>query len=81
MRRTRESSRVAQPFSLPTYHPSSNAAEQEMSRARSAENAIHLIPLLVLLCLAILCVFVRSSNSDSPIRDGLIQVLNISTNQ
>ncbi|WCJ25801.1 hypothetical protein M5689_007660 [Euphorbia peplus] len=42
---------------LPTYDPLSQVAKKEKSRLRSAENAIHLIPLIVLLCAAFLWFF------------------------
>lgn len=40
---------------LPTYDPLSHVAQWDFSRLRSAQNAVHLIPLLVLLCAIILC--------------------------
>ncbi|CAN1805471.1 hypothetical protein LINPERHAP1_LOCUS24286 [Linum perenne] len=42
---------------LPTYDPASNAAKKEKSRLRSAENAVHFIPLLLLGCAVILWFF------------------------
>ncbi|KAK4787989.1 hypothetical protein SAY86_019308 [Trapa natans] len=42
---------------LPTLDPLSRAAERERVRKRSAENAVHAIPLLLLLCAAILWIF------------------------
>ncbi|KAK8998721.1 hypothetical protein V6N11_084104 [Hibiscus sabdariffa] len=42
---------------LPLYNPLSTAAKMERSRLRSAENAIHIIPLLLLLCALILWLF------------------------
>ncbi|KAF3448265.1 hypothetical protein FNV43_RR08978 [Rhamnella rubrinervis] len=47
---------------LPTYNPLSQAAKRERSRIRSAENAIHFIPLVLVLCAIILWFF---SNPDS----------------
>uniref|UniRef100_A0A803LUH0 Uncharacterized protein n=1 Tax=Chenopodium quinoa TaxID=63459 RepID=A0A803LUH0_CHEQI len=35
---------------FPVYNPGSHPAKKEKSRLRSAENAIHLIPLVLLLC-------------------------------
>ncbi|KAL6175876.1 hypothetical protein ACLB2K_052514 [Fragaria x ananassa] len=42
---------------LPTYDPLSHAAKKERSRIKSAENAIHLIPLILALCAIILWFF------------------------
>jgi ABC-type uncharacterized transport system permease subunit len=42
---------------LPTYDPLSHVAKKELSRIRSAQKAVHLIPLLVLLCAIILWFF------------------------
>ncbi|XP_028762547.1 uncharacterized protein LOC114720966 isoform X2 [Neltuma alba] len=42
---------------LPTYDPRSHLAQKELSRLRSAQNAIHVIPLLLLLCALILWFF------------------------
>ncbi|KAJ9147655.1 hypothetical protein P3X46_029790 [Hevea brasiliensis] len=42
---------------LPTYDPLSHVAKKERSRLRSAENAIHLIPLVLVLCAIILWIF------------------------
>lgn len=39
---------------LPRYDPSSQPGKREKSRLRSAENVIHFIPLLLLLCVVIL---------------------------
>ncbi|XWS49154.1 hypothetical protein CRYUN_Cryun13aG0139300 [Craigia yunnanensis] len=45
------------PQQLPTYNPLSHAAKKERSRLRSAENAIHIIPLVLVLCAIILWFF------------------------
>ncbi|KAJ6942870.1 hypothetical protein NC652_008616 [Populus alba x Populus x berolinensis] len=42
---------------LPTYDPASHVAKKERSRLRSAENAIHVIPLVLALCAIILWFF------------------------
>ncbi|CAB4279444.1 unnamed protein product [Prunus armeniaca] len=42
---------------LPTYDPLSHVAKRERRRIRSAENAIHIIPLLLVLCAIILWFF------------------------
>ncbi|XP_058008173.1 uncharacterized protein LOC131182848 [Hevea brasiliensis] len=42
---------------LPAYDPLSHVAKKERSRLRSAENAIHLIPLVLVLCAIILWFF------------------------
>jgi hypothetical protein len=39
---------------LPRYDPNSQAGKREKSRFRFSENVIHLIPLILLLCVAIL---------------------------
>lgn len=42
---------------LPTYNPLSHVAKKEKNRFRSAENVIHLIPLMLVLCAIILWLF------------------------
>ncbi|KAJ7944692.1 putative Transmembrane protein [Quillaja saponaria] len=42
---------------LPTYNPLSDVSKKERSGIRSAENAIHLIPILLLVCAVILWFF------------------------
>ncbi|KAJ8774484.1 hypothetical protein K2173_016930 [Erythroxylum novogranatense] len=42
---------------LPTYDPLSHAAKKERSRLRSAENAVHFIPFVLLLSAVILWCF------------------------
>ncbi|XP_062146915.1 uncharacterized protein LOC133854676 [Alnus glutinosa] len=42
---------------LPTYDPLSHVAKKERSRLRSAESAVHAIPLVLLLCGIILWIF------------------------
>ncbi|KAI4327175.1 hypothetical protein L6164_019667 [Bauhinia variegata] len=42
---------------LPTYDPLSHVAQRERSRLRSAEKAIHLVPLLLIFCAIILWFF------------------------
>ncbi|KAH0914939.1 hypothetical protein HID58_029385 [Brassica napus] len=55
---------------LPRYDPSSQSGKrEEKSRSRSAENVVHFIPLLLLLCVIILWLF---SRSGKPFVLGLI---------
>ncbi|KAL6509408.1 hypothetical protein OROGR_022718 [Orobanche gracilis] len=54
---------------LPIHEPSPEAAKKEKSRAKFAENAVHLIPLILLLCAFILWVF---SNPDIDLRGSSI---------
>ncbi|CAH2059221.1 unnamed protein product [Thlaspi arvense] len=42
---------------LPRYDPNSHPGKKDKSRLRSAENAIHFIPLLLILCAVILWMF------------------------
>ncbi|CAK9184989.1 unnamed protein product [Ilex paraguariensis] len=42
---------------LPTYNPLSEVAKKERSRLRSAETAVHIIPVLLVLCAIILWYF------------------------
>ncbi|KAI3496245.1 hypothetical protein L1887_38600 [Cichorium endivia] len=42
---------------LPTYNPQSYIATKEHNQIRSAEAAIHLIPLLLVICATILWLF------------------------
>lgn len=42
---------------LPTYNPLSHVAKKERMRIRSAENAVHLIPVILILCVIILWFF------------------------
>lgn len=48
---------------LPTYDPLSHVAQRERSRLRSAQNAVHVIPLLLLLCAIILWFFSASGHN------------------
>ncbi|KAH0855705.1 hypothetical protein HID58_003947 [Brassica napus] len=50
---------------LPRYDPSSQPGKREKSRLRSAENVIHFIPLLLLLCVVILWLFSHSETNTS----------------
>ncbi|XWS62043.1 hypothetical protein CRYUN_Cryun07bG0177100 [Craigia yunnanensis] len=54
------------PQQLPTYNPISHAAKKERSRLRSAENVIHIIPLVLILCAIILWFF---SSPDFELED------------
>ncbi|CAA0834527.1 Unknown protein [Striga hermonthica] len=54
---------------LPTYEPLSEAAKKEKSRAKFAERAVHLIPLILLLCAFILWLL---SNPDIDVRGSSI---------
>lgn len=47
---------------LPRFDPNSQAGKREKSRLRFAENVIHFIPLILLLCLIILWLFSHSGN-------------------
>ncbi|CAJ2645876.1 unnamed protein product [Trifolium pratense] len=49
---------------LPTYDPLSHVAKKELSRIKSAQKAVHLIPLLVLLCAIILWFFSSPTKSS-----------------
>ncbi|KAJ4954569.1 hypothetical protein NE237_011352 [Protea cynaroides] len=49
---------------LPTYNPLSEAAKKEKSRIRFAENAVHVIPLVLVLCAFIVWFF---SNPESKV--------------
>ncbi|CAN4127692.1 unnamed protein product [Withania somnifera] len=65
---------------LPTFNPQSHVAKKERNRLRSDENAIHLIPLILLLSAIILWVF------SSPVTvvnkaDSIVARLNIAANQ
>ncbi|KAL3331052.1 hypothetical protein AABB24_034715 [Solanum stoloniferum] len=65
---------------LPTFNPQSHVAKKERNRLRSAENAIHLIPLILLLSAIVLWVF------SSPVTmvnkaDSIVARLNIAVNQ
>ncbi|CAL5359758.1 unnamed protein product [Camellia sinensis] len=42
---------------LPTYNPQSQVAKKERTRLRSAETAVHLIPLFLILCAIVLWFF------------------------
>lgn len=50
---------------LPTYDPLSHVAQRDHSRLRSAHKAVHLIPLLVLLCAIILWLFSSPLNQPT----------------
>ncbi|KAB2622832.1 hypothetical protein D8674_025014 [Pyrus ussuriensis x Pyrus communis] len=52
---------------LPTYDPRSHVAKRERRRVRSAENAIHLIPVLLVLCAIILWFFSNRASIASEV--------------
>ncbi|KAF7145697.1 hypothetical protein RHSIM_Rhsim04G0160200 [Rhododendron simsii] len=52
---------------LPKYNPQSYVANKERSRLKSAETAVHLIPLLLVLCGIILWFF--STPGENPFID------------
>ncbi|XP_043710126.1 uncharacterized protein LOC122659020 isoform X2 [Telopea speciosissima] len=49
--------RTSENSELPTYDPLSEAAKKEKSRIKFAENAIHVIPVVLVLCAIILWFF------------------------
>ncbi|RZS11191.1 hypothetical protein BHM03_00042501 [Ensete ventricosum] len=51
--------------SLPTYDPQSDAAKKEVSRAKVAENMVHVIPFVLVLCTIILWFFSHPSGNLS----------------
>ncbi|CAI0417594.1 unnamed protein product [Linum tenue] len=51
---------------LPTYDPLSHVAKKEISRLRSAENAVHFIPLVLLLSAIVLWFFSSTGYKLSP---------------
>ncbi|OAY82716.1 hypothetical protein ACMD2_01512 [Ananas comosus] len=56
---------------LPLYDPSSDAAKKEAAQSRLAERAIHLIPLVIVLCFAVL-LFFSSAEIEMPSKDESI---------
>lgn len=52
-----EQQQQQQQLLLPTYNPESHLAKKERIRLRSAEAAVHLIPLLLIVCVVILWFF------------------------
>ncbi|PIN04871.1 hypothetical protein CDL12_20090 [Handroanthus impetiginosus] len=50
---------------LPTYNPESLVAKKEKIRLRSAETAVHIIPILLILCGVILWFFSAPVNMAS----------------
>ncbi|GFQ01045.1 hypothetical protein PHJA_002248400 [Phtheirospermum japonicum] len=59
---------------LPIYEPLSEAAKKDRTRAKFSENAVHLIPLILLLCAFILWF---SSNPDIDVRSSSIAAADI----
>ncbi|KAL0874005.1 hypothetical protein Bca101_023710 [Brassica carinata] len=59
---------------LPRYDPSSQPGKREKSRLRSAENVIHFIPLVLLLCVVILWLFSHSGKPRNLIKEKNIVV-------
>ncbi|XP_059275871.1 uncharacterized protein LOC132030309 isoform X4 [Lycium ferocissimum] len=65
---------------LPTFNPESHVAKKERNRLRSAENAIHVIPLILVLSAIILWVF------SSPVTvvnkaDSIVARLNVAVTE
>ncbi|XP_042504425.1 uncharacterized protein LOC122081384 isoform X2 [Macadamia integrifolia] len=62
--------KTAENSELPTYDPLSEAAKKEKSRIKFAENAVHLIPVVLVLCAIILWFFsnpVEMVNKDDSV--------------
>ncbi|XP_074303770.1 uncharacterized protein LOC141638262 [Silene latifolia] len=57
---------------LPMYNPTSHVAKKERSHIRSAENAVHLIPLVLLLCAVILWFFSNPVDVVSKMPDTIV---------
>ncbi|KAL9242762.1 hypothetical protein vseg_016730 [Gypsophila vaccaria] len=57
---------------LPMYNPTSHVAKKERSHVRSAENAVHLIPLVLVLCAAILWFFSNPVDVVNKMPDTLV---------
>ncbi|XP_055821224.1 uncharacterized protein LOC129889799 isoform X1 [Solanum dulcamara] len=94
MYRSSSSSRVSEEFffnpkstisteaeELPTFNPQSHVAKKEKNRLRSAENAIHLIPLILLLSAIILWVFSSPAVTMMNKADSIVARHNIAVNQ
>ncbi|XP_016511760.1 uncharacterized protein LOC107828886 [Nicotiana tabacum] len=56
---------------LPIHEPLSDIAKKEKSRAKFAENAVHVIPLVLLLCGFILW-FLSNPDIDAPLKEEAI---------
>ncbi|CAA2971451.1 unnamed protein product [Olea europaea subsp. europaea] len=56
---------------LPVYEPLSEAAKKERARAKFAENAIHIIPIVLLLCAFVLW-FLSNPDIDVPVKENAI---------
>ncbi|KAM3235995.1 hypothetical protein P3L10_016032 [Capsicum annuum] len=56
---------------LPIYEPLSDIAKKEKSHAKFAANAVHIIPLVLLLCVFILW-FVSNPDVDAPLKGEII---------
>ncbi|KAK4728440.1 hypothetical protein R3W88_021428 [Solanum pinnatisectum] len=65
---------------LPTFNPQSHVAKKERNRLRSAENAIHIIPLILLLSAIVLWVFSSPAVTVNK-ADSIVARLNIAVNQ
>ncbi|KAK9667967.1 hypothetical protein RND81_13G024600 [Saponaria officinalis] len=57
---------------LPMYNPTSHVAKKERSHVRSAENAVHLIPLVLVFCAAILWFFSNPVDVVNKMPDTLV---------
>ncbi|KAJ8556457.1 hypothetical protein K7X08_032209 [Anisodus acutangulus] len=66
---------------LPTFNPQSHVAKKERNRLRSAENAIHLIPLILVLSAIILWVFSSPAVTMVNKADSIIARLNVAVTQ
>uniref|UniRef100_A0A2N9FTK8 Transmembrane protein n=1 Tax=Fagus sylvatica TaxID=28930 RepID=A0A2N9FTK8_FAGSY len=66
------SSDTDQQLVLPTYDPLSHVAKKQRSRLRSAEFAVHLIPLVLVLCATILWFFSTPEFNADVTFDGLL---------
>ncbi|KAG8390220.1 hypothetical protein BUALT_Bualt01G0061200 [Buddleja alternifolia] len=58
---------------LPVYEPFSEAAKKEKSRVKFAENAVHIIPFVLLFCAFVLWFL---SNPDVDVKDNFLAAKN-----
>ncbi|XP_060207425.1 uncharacterized protein LOC132635170 isoform X1 [Lycium barbarum] len=66
---------------LPTFNPQSHVAKKERNRLRSAENAIHVIPLILVLSAIILWVFSSPAVTMVNKADSIVARLNVAVTE
>ncbi|XXG63687.1 hypothetical protein AAC387_Pa05g1814 [Persea americana] len=79
--RVSDSNKSSDTDHLPTYDPLSDIAKKEISKLKAAENAVHIIPLVLILCAIILWFLSASEDVTIVSRMGKWTIISGHSNQ